>query len=190
MTVKKDFPCTIIFFSIFPIFLPFSSFSDQLRSTISDFSLIKPFFQLLKPDSPRDVKLLFMKSLKQFMMHIAQEKEPASISTILWTPLLNFMEDDDVIVRLAFRYALRIQGKGKVEILNIIDHSHNDIILCFVLQLPECIVYYLSKDAFKHMLCSQSTLQFSGLMIKFQSFLVNGALEVFWTRMFQTSFDR
>ena len=50
--------------------------------------------------------------------------------------------------------------------VSTIDHSHNDIILCFLLQPPECIVYYLSKEVFNHMVCSQLTLQFSGLMIK------------------------
>ena len=69
------------------------------------------------------------------------------------------------------------RGIGTIFMILSIDHSHNDVTLCFLLQLPECIVYYLSKDVLKHVVCLQSTFQFSGLMIKFQSFLVNGALE-------------
>ena len=87
-----------------PSFPFLSSFSGQPATTASTFSLVKPFFQLLKQESPRDVKLSFIKSLRQFMTHIAQEKEPPLVSTCLWTPLLNFIEDGDVIVRLAFRY--------------------------------------------------------------------------------------
>ncbi|XP_065069876.1 serine/threonine-protein kinase ATR-like isoform X2 [Rhopilema esculentum] len=73
-----------------------------------DISLLRSFFQLLKPDSPRDVKLPFVENLRHFMVHLAHEKESSMVTTFLWTPILNFMEDDDVIVRIAFSQVVSV----------------------------------------------------------------------------------
>ena len=54
----------------------------------------------------------------------------------------------------------------------------NDVILCLLLQLPECIAYYLWNDIIKHMEYWQLTFHFSDFLVKFQNFLVDGLLQM------------
>ena len=63
--------------------------------------------------------------------------------------------------------------------IRLIDHMLNDIILCLLLQLPECIVYSLSNNTILRLVYWQSTLHFSGILIEFQSFLMDGVLGMF-----------
>ena len=60
-----------------------------------------------------------------------------------------------------------------------IDHMLNDVILCLLLQLPECIAYSLSYNRIKLLVYWQSILHFRGFLIDFQGFLVNGVLGMF-----------
>ena len=46
-------------------------------------------------------------------------------------------------------------------------HALNDVILCLLLQLPECIVYYLPNNFIKRMVYWQSTLHFNDFLIEF-----------------------
>eukprot|EP00794_Sanderia_malayensis_P008013 gene8012-8872_t len=64
--------------------------------------IFKAFFQLLKPDSSKKVKLSFIRNLRRLMNHIANEKEPVSITSPLWSAYLELMTDRDLIIRLNF----------------------------------------------------------------------------------------
>ena len=49
----------------------------------------------------------------------------------------------------------------------------NDVILCLLLEQPECIAYSLTNNSIKLLVCWQSILHFNGFLIEFHSFLVN-----------------
>ena len=63
--------------------------------------------------------------------------------------------------------------------IRLIDHILNDVMLCLLLQLPKCIAYSLSNIVIKLIVYWQSIVYFSGFLIEFQSFLVNGVLGIF-----------
>ena len=62
---------------------------------------------------------------------------------------------------------------------SLLDHILSDITMCLLLQPPGCIAYYLSNNVIRCTVYWQSTLHFSGFLIEFQSFLMNGVLELF-----------
>ena len=61
----------------------------------------------------------------------------------------------------------------------IINQMLNDVILCLLLQLPECNAYSLSNNVIKLMVYWQSILHFSGFLIEFQSIPLNSVLGMF-----------
>ena len=50
------------------------------------------------------------------------------------------------------------------------DHLLNDVILCLLLQLPECIAYSLSNNVMMCMVYFQLTTYLNGILIEFQNF--------------------
>ena len=70
-------------------------------SASADVSLLTPFFQILREDASRAVKLAFIGNLSKLMNHILNEKEHTT--TALWSSYLDFIDDPDVIIRISFR---------------------------------------------------------------------------------------
>ena len=70
-------------------------------SASADVSLLTPFFQILREDASRAVKLAFIRNLSQLMNHILNESEQTT--TALWSSYLDFIDDPDVIIRISFR---------------------------------------------------------------------------------------
>ena len=70
-------------------------------SASADVSLLIPFFQILRKDASRAVKLAFIRNLRQLMNHILDEREHTT--TALWSSYLDFIDDPDVIIRISFR---------------------------------------------------------------------------------------
>ncbi len=80
------------------------SLKGRKKEAILDVRTIKSFFQLLKTDASKQVKLCFIKNLKRLMNHIANEKEPLAITSSFWSSYLELINDKDLIIRLNFRY--------------------------------------------------------------------------------------
>eukprot|EP00112_Aurelia_sp_Birch-Aquarium-sp1_P011525 Seg2422.1 transcript_id=Seg2422.1/GoldUCD/mRNA.D3Y31 product="Serine/threonine-protein kinase ATR" protein_id=Seg2422.1/GoldUCD/D3Y31 len=80
-------------------------------------SLLTSFFQILRQDASRPVKLAFIRNLKQLMNHILDEKEHTT--TALWKLYLDFIDDPDVVIRISFSQAVssfvKRSGMGHIQ---------------------------------------------------------------------------